>query len=182
MLHDHYAAHAPQNHAQDAEATIPSRSPHASDTSDGHRMPMRALPFETYLSRGEAAGLRWSLHRQNVLRTLWEADRPIGAYEIAQVLGSDGVPKHPTVIYRCLRALEEARLVISVISWKRFVISPDPEAACWGLLLCKNCRCHLAVDLTAQQARLNTGLAGRGFLPRAVSVEAEGLCRACQVH
>ena len=182
MLHDHYAPHASQSHAQEAQTTIPSRPLHASDIDEAQRTPIRALPFEAYLFRGEAAGLRWSLHRQDVLRVLWDSDRPIGAYEIAQSLGADGVPKHPTIIYRCLRALEDARLVIPVISWKRFVISPDPAAACWGLLLCKNCRRHLPVDLTAQQARLNTKLAGRGFQPRAVSVEAEGLCRACQVH
>lgn len=106
----------------------------------------------------------------------------MGAYEIAHLLGTGRIPKHPTVIYRCLHAFQHARLVVPVITWKRFVISPDPSVPCWGLLLCKSCRSCTSFDLTLDQARLNAKLAERSFMGRELSVEVEGLCRACQRH
>ena len=184
MRHEYFAGStgAPYAHSQGSATLEPFEDPNRPDIKDRDRPPMRALPFEAYLIHGESSGIRWSPHRENVLRALWNANRPMGAYEIAHVLGTSRGPKHPTVIYRCLHAFQHARLVLPIITWKRFVISPDPSTVCWGLLLCKSCRSHLPVDLTTQVVGLNTRLAERGFIPRDVSAEVEGVCRACQVH
>jgi len=151
-----------------------------SDAVERQPAPMQRMPFKAYLAHGLRGRARWTENKVTVLQAVWSADRPIGAYEIADRLAIDGVPMHPAVVYRCLHTLVDARLVVSVISWKRYVISPDPSVACWGLLLCKSCRSHLAVDLAAQQARLDLRLAERGFAPRHHSAEVEGTCGRCQ--
>jgi Fur family zinc uptake transcriptional regulator len=142
--------------------------------------PNRRLPFETYVSHGTAAGIRWTGRREDVLRLIWSVEQPLGAYEVAERLGGHGASVvHPTSVYRCLRCLEAAGLVLPVVTWKKHVLSPDPQVRCWGLLLCRHCRSCMPVDLTAGRERLDRRLSARGFAPRTYSAESVGACLAC---
>lgn len=142
-------------------------------------MPIRPLPLDDYVACGSDAGIRWTRRREAVLRLIWSARRPLGAYEVAERLGGGGRVVHPASVYRCLRCFEEAGLVLPVVTWKKHLLSPDPRVRCWGLLLCRGCGSCTAVDLSRERRALDGKLAARGFVPRAYSAESEGQCRAC---
>jgi Fur family transcriptional regulator, zinc uptake regulator len=137
------------------------------------------LPLELYVSRGSEAGVQWTLLRKTVLQMLWGTGTPLGAYEAAERLSSPGCRVHPTSVYRCLHCLVKARLVLPIISWKKFLISPDPDNASWAVLLCRSCRSCTPVDLTVECAELDQGLASRRFSQRIMSAECQGLCSEC---
>jgi Fur family zinc uptake transcriptional regulator len=145
-----------------------------------HSTPNRRLPLEDYVSHGSAAGIRWTRRREDVLRLIWGAGRPLGAYEVAEQLGAGDEVVHPASVYRCLRCLEEAGLVLPVVTWKKHLVSPDPRVKGWGLLLCRHCRSCTAIDLTPERRRLDRRLAARGFAPRSCSAESEGACLTCR--
>jgi len=69
--------------------------------------------------------------------------------------------------------------VLPVVRWKKYLLSPDPTVRCWALLLCRACRACTAVDLSHEQARVDTRLRDTGFAPRRYSVESEGRCIDC---
>ena len=137
-------------------------------------------PFELYVRHGTEAGLAWTLLRKRVFRTIWSADRPVGAYEVAERLGDAGRPVSAVTVYRCLGAFEQAGLVVPLVSLKRYLLAPDPAAGPWAFLLCRVCGSCSPVDLRPARDRLERKLrAAGGFQPRRYAVEWHGLCRAC---
>jgi Fur family zinc uptake transcriptional regulator len=136
-------------------------------------------PVEAYFAEGERRGLRWTRLRWAVLRLIWSAGEPIGAYEAAARLKVGTRRTHTTSVYRCLHRLQEVGLVIPVCSRKRFILSPDPAVSHWGMLLCRTCRDCLAVDLSDALDGLEREIRQTGFTPRAYVIECEGICRAC---
>ena len=81
------------------------------------------LPLELYVSRGTQAGVHWTTIRKAVLHLLWGAGMPLGAYETAERLSTPGCRVHPTSVYRGLHCLVNAKLVLPIVSWKKFLIS-----------------------------------------------------------
>jgi Fur family zinc uptake transcriptional regulator len=141
--------------------------------------PSRRLPLETYVSRGAALGVKWTALREAVLRLIWSAAEPLGAYEAADRLGRGGRRVHPTSVYRCLHCLVDAGLVLHVVTWKRYVIAPDPALSLWAALLCRGCGSCTLLDLSARGESLDRKLSRREFDRRVCSAECEGLCRGC---
>lgn len=139
----------------------------------------RRLPFDAYLAHGTAAGLHWTSRREDVLRCFWEAELPLGAYELADQLGG-GERVHPPTVYRCLRSLEEAGLVLPILALKKHVLSPDPGIRSWGLLVCRGCRACKPIDLTPERDNLDHRLRACGYEPRTCWAEAHGHCGGCQ--
>jgi Fe2+ or Zn2+ uptake regulation protein len=86
---------------------------------------------------------------------------------------------HPTSVYRSLRCLVEAGLILPVVTWKKFLIAPDPGGGLWALLLCRACRSCTPVAFSDECPELSQRLSRRGFVRRTCSAEAEGLCRGC---
>src|ERR1700744_3224969 len=58
----------------------------------------------------EAAGVRWTWRRQQMLGLLLKADAPVKPYDLIRILQDEGQVAPPTV-YRALDALAEAGLV-----------------------------------------------------------------------
>ena len=142
--------------------------------------PAGRLPFDAYLLRGEEAGLAWTAIRRAVLHLLWSAAAPLGAYQAAERLSTPARRVHPTSVYRALRGLVGAGLVVPIVTWKKYLISPDPGAArLWAALLCRSCEGCTLVELPDGRTELERRSAARGFAPRLCSAECEGICRAC---
>jgi Fur family zinc uptake transcriptional regulator len=137
------------------------------------------LPLELYVSRGSEAGVQWTLLRKTVLQMFWGTGSPLGAYEAAERLSSPGCRVHPTSVYRCLHCLVNARLVLPILTWKKFLISPDPDIASWALLLCRSCQSCSPVVLSDGCRELEQNLASRRFSQRIISAESQGVCREC---
>lgn len=137
------------------------------------------LPLDVYVSQGREAGIRWTELRLAVLRLFRDSAAPLGAYEAAARLTAQGTAIMPTSMYRCLRALDDAGLVVPIVTWRRFLLSPDPAVPLWGALLCAGCRSCTLVDLGHLHAEACRRVGAPGFRPRSWSVEAVGCCRAC---
>jgi Fe2+ or Zn2+ uptake regulation protein len=116
---------------------------------------------------------------RRLLRLIWSAGAPLGAYEAATQLAVPGRSAHPASVYRLLQSFQEAGLVLPIVTWNRYLVSPDPAVRLWGLLLCRSCRSCTAVDLASEQEALDRRLEARAFAGRRCCIECEGECRAC---
>lgn len=144
------------------------------------RLSEERLPLEVYVSYGTSAGVRWTALRELVLGFLWSANKPVGVYEAASRLSKAGRATHPTSVYRCLSCLEEAGLVLPIVTWNRYMLSPDPMVTWWGVLLCSFCRSCTPFPLTEEREALGRELRARTFAPYRHSAECQGRCRRCQ--
>lgn len=137
------------------------------------------LPLEEYLSHGMTAGIRWTQIRAAVLHSLWSAGTPLGAYETAERLSKPERQVHATSVYRCLRCFADAGLVVPIVVWKKYLISPNPSVRAWGVLLCKSCGSGSTIDLSRELGPLSKALETRCFVPRIFAAECEGRCGEC---
>lgn len=139
------------------------------------------LAFEIYICAGSAAGIEWSPMRKALLRVLWSAVKPIGAYELAAYLRRQFGKSHPTVVYRCLEQFLDARLIVQIITWRRYLISPDPADWPWAALLCMRCKSATLIRIPGATDALARRSANLNFTPKVCWIEGEGQCRQCTV-
>lgn len=144
-------------------------------------MPFGRLPLDAYLAAGARRGVAWTDLRRAVFGLMWRLGAPIGAYEIRDRLsaGENRRKVHLASVYRCLRCFEGSGLVIPVLTWKRYLLSPDPAVSLWGLLLCARCERCQPIDLSHEVDELDRLARARGFSPRHHAVECAGRCRQC---
>lgn len=135
--------------------------------------------LEDYHRIGEARNLSWSGLGRQILALLWKTRSPWGAYGIAESLGRHGPKKHPNSVYRSMRKLEAARLVIPIVSWSRYVISPDPGVGAWGVILCSRCRNFAVIPMRDESESLWSLARGLNFRPEQAAIECIGRCGAC---
>jgi Fe2+ or Zn2+ uptake regulation protein len=135
--------------------------------------------FEAYIRAGEKRGLPWTDLRLAVLRLLWRDRQPWGPYEISKALRRDGTGPFPNSIYRALRSLRAAGLIVPVVSSKRFRISPDPACADWGVFLCSTCQGLTLTPLDDVADSLRRLATMHHFAARDVLIESRGECETC---
>lgn len=138
------------------------------------------LPLDEYHRIGGSRNVRWSPLRADVLALLWKSREPWGAYGIAERLSRAGERVHPNSIYRCLKRLEAAGLVIPVVTWNRYVISPDPRASGWGVILCATCRKCEVVAMPEEHRRLRRAARSAAFRPTWATIEYVAKCSSCR--
>ncbi len=138
-------------------------------------------PLDEYLRVGDTRDVLWSALRTQILSLLWKSRKPWGAYGIAERLSRGGSKKHPNSVYRAIRNLETARLVIPIITWSRYVISPDPGIASWGVILCSRCRNFSVVPMPDEGRWLWSIARGVGFRPKWAAMECIATCEACSI-
>jgi len=66
-------------------------------------------------------GLRFTSIRCRVLELVWGSHKPIGAYDILEVLGKESESAAPPTVYRALEFLIEAGLVHRLDSLNAFI-------------------------------------------------------------
>ncbi|CAA9532726.1 MAG: hypothetical protein AVDCRST_MAG23-1178 [uncultured Sphingosinicella sp.] len=137
------------------------------------------LPLEAYHEAGTARQVPWSALLRHVLALLWKSRLPWGAYAITEALGRSGTKCHPNSIYRSLKTLQSARLVIPIVSWSRYIISPDPGIHSWGVILCSRCRNYAVVPLEDDGRLLWSVARGLSFRPEQSAIECHGKCTSC---
>ncbi|MEA2858514.1 MAG: Fur family transcriptional regulator, zinc uptake regulator [Methylobacteriaceae bacterium] len=119
--------------------------------------------------------------RRRALDVLEAAGKPLGAYDMMELLGKDGRRPAPISVYRALDFLVEHGYVHRLASRNAFLAcahrhkAHDPVA----FLICDNCG---RVD-EATSPRLATSLGEvaekSGFIPRAEVIEIAGRCSQC---
>ena len=125
-----------------------------------------------------AEGLRLTPARRRVLEILLESHAAMGAYDILDRLAAEGLGSRPPVAYRALAFLTEHGFAHRVERLNAFVAcahpGPSHEPA---FLICTGCG-------AVAEATARPGLGGpareAGFRISRTTVEAVGLCPACQ--
>ena len=124
---------------------------------------------------------RLTAPRRRVLELLLEADAPLKAYDLIASFGEDGAAAKPPTVYRALDFLERQGFAHRIESLNAFVpcrLEAEAENHSAAFLICSCCGAaeefepDLSPGLEAAKAK--------GYAVSAVTLEARGLCPACQ--
>ena len=127
-----------------------------------------------------ARGVRLTELRRRVLELVWRSHRPVGAYEILDLLRGDGRSAAPPTVYRALDFLLAQGLVHRLATRNAYIGCISPRDRHNGLfLICDECGNTLEL--------LDEGIAGSvrrsaeelGFRVQGQTVEVKGLCPEC---
>ena len=124
------------------------------------------------------AGERLTPPRRRVLELLFESGQPVKAYDLMAAY-QPGAPAKPPTVYRALEFLERQGLVHRIQSLNAYVACRRGEVHAAAFLICDCCGATSEVEPAAAKAMTDLATAA-GFALRAVTVEANGLCAACQ--
>jgi Fur family transcriptional regulator, zinc uptake regulator len=130
-----------------------------------------------------AKGARLTPMRREVLETLYATHRPLGAYDIAEVLArKDGRRLAPITIYRALDFLLEQGLAHRLASRNAFIACPHGHAAddLVAFLICETCGGVDEMSSSGVAGAIADLLDGEGFQPRLQVLEISGHCAHCR--
>jgi Fur family transcriptional regulator, zinc uptake regulator len=125
-------------------------------------------------------GLRLTALRERVLRLIAEAERPVKAYELLELMRGTHGPSAPPTVYRALDFLLESGFIHKLESINAFVGCHHPRVQhSVPFLICD--RCHKAVELEDERVTemLREQAQQLGFRPQAQTLEVHGLCAKC---
>jgi len=132
----------------------------------------------------EAAG-RLTPGRKAALAVLQRENRPIGAYEMIELLERvSGRRPAPTQVYRALDFLVERGLVHRLASRNAFLACGHRHGAAEpvAFLICDVCGQVEEATSPALAADVAGVAATKGFAPRAQIIEIAGRCAACSTN
>jgi Fur family zinc uptake transcriptional regulator len=146
---------------------------------DHDRCVERALARAESLCRER--GARLTVQRRRVLELLWTSHRPIGAYEVLDMLREEGFSAAPPTVYRALDFLLGQRLIHRIESLNAFVGCDRPDTEHTGqFFVCTGC-CQVAEMDDRQITRaVSRSAADVGFEPEHQTIEVSGVCRRCR--
>ncbi len=128
-----------------------------------------------------AEGLQLTDVRRRVLEILLEKHHALGAYDILEVLRSEGMGSQPPVAYRALDFLTKHGFAHKIERLNKFVacsdIGGDHTPA---FLICTGCDLVAEAHLDASTGRLTKAAEAVGFTIERAVLEAEGLCQTCR--
>jgi Fur family zinc uptake transcriptional regulator len=125
------------------------------------------------------AGQRLTPVRRRTLEILLETHRALGAYDVLERLAAEGFGRQPPVAYRALEFLEDHGLAHRIRRLNAFTACMHPaEAHAPCFLICRACLSVSEVD--GGPVAASVALAAGGFAVERLTVEALGLCPACQ--
>jgi Fur family zinc uptake transcriptional regulator len=117
--------------------------------------------------------------RRRVLEILLQEHRAIGAYEILDVLRTEGLGSQPPVAYRALDFLVTHGFAHKIEKLNAFVACAHPgEKHAPAFLICRDCNGVAEAEGTA--VALNESARQSGFAIEHTVIEFEGLCPKCQ--
>lgn len=136
------------------------------------------------LRQAEAHCLRQKLHftpvRRRVLEILLQDHRALGAYEILEVLATEGLGSQPPVIYRALEFLVGHGLAHRIEQINAYTACAHPgQTHVPAFLICRLCKAVAEAETELAQGRLGDAARSAGFTIERIVVEAEGLCPTC---
>lgn len=132
-----------------------------------------------------AQGARLTPIRRRVLEALYLAPKPLGAYELAEILAPEDRPMAPITVYRALDFLIEQGLAHRLASQNAYIASLNGSSsgAATAFLICEDCS-GVGELVSSDLTDTLTGLLNReGFQPRTKVLEVVGQCSRCrQAH
>lgn len=128
-----------------------------------------------------ATGARMTPVRRRVLEILLENHKALGAYDVLARLGAEGFGNQPPVAYRALEFLVEQGLAHRIQRLNAFTACTHPgEDHAPAFLICRLCHMVAEAEASAARASLDAEAARAGFRVERSTIEALGLCPACQ--
>ena len=123
---------------------------------------------------------RFTETRKRVLEIVWSQHKPIGAYEVLELLQKEGRSAPPKV-YRALDFLQQMGLVHRIASLNAYVGCAAPGEPHDGhFLICESCRALAELDAPSITSAINKSARDSGFESRRHTVEIMGLCPDCR--
>ena len=130
-------------------------------------------------TRCQATQERLTPPRRRVLELLLQSDAPLKAYDLIAAFGLQGEAAKPPTVYRALEFLERMGFAHRIESLNAYVpCRRDAENHKAAFLICDCCGAAQEFDpgLLSRLTPADTA----GYALRAVTLEAHGLCPACQ--
>ena len=145
----------------------------------------RAL--EAAESRMGAAGERMTPPRRRVLSLLLQTGEPVKAYDLIARFGEDGQAAKPPTVYRALEFLERQGMAHRIASISAYVacaghVGVGHEGGAGhaaAFLICDCCGSTREVN-GPDQGVIDAAAAAAGYAIARTTIEAHGLCAACQ--
>ncbi len=129
----------------------------------------------------EAAGARLTPVRRRVLEILLEEHRALGAYDVLARLTTEGFGNQPPVAYRALEFLVEHGLAHRIQRLNAFAACTHPgETHAPAFLICRTCSTVAEAEAGPARTALDEVADRLGFAVERTTIEALGLCPACQ--
>lgn len=126
-------------------------------------------------------GARLTRLRRRVLEILWQSHRPLGAYDILEVLRGDGRSSAPPTVYRALEFLLENGLVHRIASRNAYVGCCRPgHSAAGQFLICEACGAAAEVSDARLEQAIGSTAESAGFAASEHTVEISGRCPNCR--
>lgn len=154
-------------------------------TSDISRSADTGAPVLQALGEAEQLcqqrGSRLTLLRRRVLEIIWTSRRPLGAYDILDILRGDGRRGAPPTVYRALDFLLEEGLIHRLASLNVFIGCPHPaENHCGQFLICTACGKVTELDSQVIEETVRIEATRCDFEVESQMVEILGCCPDCQ--
>ena len=129
-------------------------------------------------------GERLTAMRRHVLEVLAASHKPLGAYEIIDLVAARGPRPAPITIYRALDFLTAQGFVHRIESRNAFLACINNHASDTPVvfLICEHCGAVGEAPSAAVAAELKTAARAAGFQPKAPVIEISGVCAHCQQH
>ena len=121
--------------------------------------------------------------RRRTLEILLESHRALGAYDLLDRLGAEGLGSRPVTAYRALGFLMKNGFVHKIERLNAYVACMHPSQSHHpAFMVCRACRA--VAEAQAEPAKGALGQAARavGFVIEHTVVEAVGLCAACRLE
>lgn len=128
-----------------------------------------------------ARGVRLTPLRRRVLELIWSGHKPLGAYEILDILRDEHQGAAPPTVYRALDFLLDQGLIHRIESMNSFVGCADPDTPHGGqFLICRACGAAAELNDARIEQAIRKTAASAGFAVGRPMIEIEGLCPNCQ--
>ncbi|MBT4932286.1 MAG: transcriptional repressor [Rhodospirillaceae bacterium] len=127
-------------------------------------------------------GARLTTLRRRVLELIWKSHKPVGAYELLDILKTERRNAQPPTVYRALDFLLELGLVHRIESLNAFIgcCAPDTTHSS-QFLICRDCGAAAEIS----DNRLDKAIEGladeAGFSVLHRIIEVAGHCPNCRV-
>ena len=127
-------------------------------------------------------GARLTALRSRVLELIWQSHKPVGAYELLDILKRERLSAQPPTVYRALEFLLGLGLVHRVESLNAYVgcSAPDTDHSS-QFLICSECGAAAEITDTRLDKVINALAKDAGFSVSHRSIEVEGHCPNCRV-
>jgi len=128
-------------------------------------------------------GVRLTPLRRRVLELIWGGHKPLGAYDILDILKSERRGAAPPTVYRTLGFLLKQGLVHRIESLNSFVGCPFPDQDKphgGQFLICRSCGLTAEMNDRQIDQAIKQSADMVGFAIARPMIEIEGLCPQCR--